>query len=96
MPLVGLGTWLYNDSVAEAAVTDAFGLGFRHVDTALGYGNQKGVARGLVATGLDRTEYFITSKVPGGLNTSQMEASLEQVQSWPRLRPQLNSCCMPS
>ena len=36
MPLVGIGTWLYNDSVAQGAVTSALSLGYRHVDTALG------------------------------------------------------------
>ena len=34
MPLVGMGTWLYNDTVAEGAVGAALRLGYRHVDTA--------------------------------------------------------------
>ena len=75
MPLVGLGTWQYNSSVAEAAVKLAFSLGYRHVDTALGYGNQDGVGRGLAAAsaaaGLKRADYVVTSKIPGGLNTSE-------------------------
>ena len=37
----------------------------RHVDTALAYGNQRGVGRALAAAGVPRAEYFITSKVPG-------------------------------
>ena len=36
MPMVGLGTWEYNTSVAFDAVTTAFASGYRHVDTALG------------------------------------------------------------
>ena len=82
MPLVGLGTWLYNDSVAEAAVQLAFSLGYRHVDTALGYGNQEGVGRGLAAavsaSGLSRSDYFVTSKIPGGLNESAATTALDE------------------
>ena len=82
MPLIGLGTWLYNSSVAEDAVKLAFGVGFRHVDTALGYQNQDGVGKGLAsaaaAAGLSRSEYFVTSKIPGGLNQSAARAALDQ------------------
>jgi len=77
MPLVGLGTWQYNDSVSETAVTAALQVGFRHVDTALGYGNQVGVGAALKKSTLARHEFFITSKIPGGLNASATEASLE-------------------
>ena len=81
MPLVGLGTWLYNSSVAEAAVVDAFHVGYRHVDTALGYGNHAGVGAGLKAASkalsLTRGDYFVTTKVPGGLNRSATAAALE-------------------
>ena len=71
MPLVGLGTWQYNSSVTEVAVHDAFKLGFRHVDTAYMYQNQDGVGRGLKKAGLKREEYFVTTKIPGGLNASE-------------------------
>lgn len=81
MPLVGLGTWLYNSSVAEAAVVDAFHVGYRHVDTALGYGNHAGISAGLKAVSkalsLTRGDYFVTTKVPGGLNRSATAAALE-------------------
>ena len=63
-PLVGLGTWLYNNSVAEGAVGTALAAGYRHVDTALGYGNQRGVGAAIAASGLKRSELFITTKVP--------------------------------
>lgn len=76
MPLVGLGTWQYNSSVSEQAVIDAFQIGFRHVDTALGYDNQVGVGAGIKKAGLDRRDIFVTSKIPGGLNASATEASL--------------------
>ena len=77
MPLIGCGTWLYNSTTAEASVSTAFGLGYRHVDTAYGYGNQDGVGAALAKSGLARSEYFVTSKVPGGLNASDTTAALE-------------------
>ena len=77
MPLVGLGTWQYNSTVAGQAVEYAFKLGYRHVDTALGYGNHEGVGNALGRSGLKREEYFVTSKVPGGLNSSATTAALE-------------------
>lgn len=84
MPLVGLGTWQYNDSVAEAAVVKAFEIGYRHVDTAFIYANQVGVGAALKKTGLKRSEYFVTSKIPGGLNSSatasHLDKALEQLQ----------------
>lgn len=78
MPLVGLGTWQYNDSVAEYAVTEALKAGFRHIDTALGYKNQQGVGAALKKSQLPRHEFFVTSKIPGGLNSSATEAALDQ------------------
>ena len=78
MPLFGIGTWLYNDTKANAAVAAAFTLGYRHVDTAFDYGNLVGVGKALKASGLSRQEYFVTSKVPGGLNASATTLALDQ------------------
>lgn len=82
MPLMGVGTWKYNDTVAAQTVMDAFKVGYRHVDTAFVYKNQAGVGHGLVvavqARGLKRGDYFVTSKVPGGLNETATWAALEE------------------
>jgi len=78
MPLVGLGTWQYKDDVAEQATIDAFKLGYRHVDTALGYGNQVGVGKALKQVGLKREDYFVTSKIPGGTDAATTTANLEK------------------
>jgi len=81
MPVVGIGTWLYNDSVVKQALPTAFRLGYRHVDTALGYENQVGVGEALreaaAELNLLREDYFVTSKIPGGLNATATVASLE-------------------
>jgi len=70
MPLVGIGTWTANDTVAESSVKMAFDMGYRHVDTAFVYENQDGVGRALKASGVARNEYFVTSKVPPGNATA--------------------------
>ena len=77
MPLAGLGTWQYNSSVAEAAVLAALGVGYTHIDTALGYKNQDGVGRALNASGRARASYFVTSKIPGGLPQKEAAKALE-------------------
>ena len=77
MPMQGLGTWEYNDSVAEQAVLAALKMGYTHIDTALGYANQQGIGKALKASGRARDSYFITSKIPGGLNTSAATAQLD-------------------
>lgn len=78
LPLAGLGTWQYNDTVAYGAVRAALDLGYPHIDTALGYRNQRGVGKALKDSGRKRKDVFITSKIPGGLNTSATTAAVEQ------------------
>jgi diketogulonate reductase-like aldo/keto reductase len=81
MPVVGIGTWLYNDTVVKRALPAAFRLGYRHVDTALIYDNQVGVGEALreavAEQNLLREDYFVTSKIPGGLNATATVESLE-------------------
>ena len=74
----GIGTWQYNNSVAEAAVGLALSLGYTHIDTAIGYDNQEGIARALKASSRPRSSYFLTSKIPGGLSQSDAMEQLEQ------------------
>lgn len=64
IPLLGLGTWQAEGSAAELAVVAALELGYRHVDTATGYGNQVQVGRALAARGIDRDDVFVTTKMP--------------------------------
>lgn len=63
IPALGLGTWLLNDEQTEQAVIDAISLGYRHIDTAQAYGNEKGVGEGVRKSGVDRQKLFITTKV---------------------------------
>ena len=59
---IGLGTWPMDDRQAERAVATALESGYRLVDTAESYGNERGVGRGLKASGVPRSEVFLTTK----------------------------------
>ena len=63
IPKLGLGTWLIPDTEVAAAVKSAIGLGYRHIDTAQAYGNERGTGEGVRASGIPREEIFVTTKV---------------------------------
>ena len=68
MPLFGLGTWeLREGETVINAVQWAISNGYRHIDTAYIYGNEKGVGKGLKLSleeqGLEREEIFVTTKL---------------------------------
>ncbi|MFF2050668.1 aldo/keto reductase [Leifsonia sp. NPDC058194] len=65
IPQLGLGTWPLDDAAVEKAIVAAAELGYRHVDTAVKYGNEVGVGRGLAASGLERDQWFVTTKLDG-------------------------------
>jgi len=79
MPLVGIGTWQYNDSVAHDAVKTALELGYNHIDTAIGYFNGKGVGEALGSAKLARNQVFVTSKVMAGLPHLPANATMEEL-----------------
>ena len=63
VPMLGLGTWRVPDEIVEDVVRRAMALGYRHVDTAQVYGNERGVGEAVRACGVPRDELFVTSKV---------------------------------
>ena len=63
IPKLGLGTWLIPDNEVASAVKSAVALGYRHIDTAQAYGNERGVGEGIRSCGVSRDEIFITTKV---------------------------------
>ncbi|MBR1763891.1 MAG: aldo/keto reductase [Ruminococcus sp.] len=63
IPQLALGTWLIDDSAVTAAVKSAITLGYRHIDTAQAYGNERGVGVGVRESGIAREDIFVTSKV---------------------------------
>jgi 2,5-diketo-D-gluconate reductase A len=64
MPLLGLGTWQARGRSALEAVRHALEVGYRHIDTATMYGNEREVGRAVVESGVARTEIFLTTKLP--------------------------------
>ena len=60
---LGLGTWFIPDDQAAEAVKAAVALGYRHIDTAQAYGNERGVGDGVRTCGVPREELFVVSKV---------------------------------
>lgn len=63
IPKLGLGTWFIEDENAAEAVRDAVAAGYRLIDTAQAYGNERGVGKGVRTCGLPREQLFVTSKV---------------------------------
>ena len=63
IPRIGLGTFQMQGADAEAAVERAIGLGYRHIDTAAMYANEEAVGAGIAASGIDRKDIFVTTKV---------------------------------
>lgn len=63
VPQLALGTWLVDDDKAAEAVRTAVELGYRHIDTAQAYANERGVGEGMRTCGVPREELFVTTKV---------------------------------
>lgn len=63
MPLLGLGTWNLRGKQCASVVQMALEMGYRHIDTAYMYENQVEVGRGFSASGIERGEVFVTTKI---------------------------------
>ncbi len=63
IPLLALGTWLIPDDRVGTAVRSALDIGYRHIDSAQGYGNERGVGEAVRLSGVSRGEIFVTSKI---------------------------------
>ncbi|ERK69751.1 aldo/keto reductase [Leifsonia aquatica] len=84
IPQLGLGTWPLDDAEVEKAIVAAAELGYRHVDTAVKYGNEIGVGRGVAASGVAREDWFVTTKLDGEYQgqdraVAGLDASLERL-----------------
>jgi 2,5-diketo-D-gluconate reductase B len=63
IPLVGLGTWDLRGRACARVVEQALRLGYRHIDTAEMYDNEREVGEGVHASGVKRNELFVTTKI---------------------------------
>ncbi len=63
MPMLGYGVFQIDNAQTKQCVAEAIESGYRLIDTAQAYGNEEGVGAAVKASGIDRGEFFITSKV---------------------------------
>src|SRR5882724_974126 len=63
LPLVGFGTWQLTSSHVGPSISAALTDGYRHIDTAVMYGNEAEIGQALAASDLDRGELFVTTKI---------------------------------
>ena len=63
IPQLGLGTWFIDDSKVADAVKAAVKLGYRHIDTAQAYGNERAVGRAIKDSGIDRKNIFLSTQI---------------------------------
>ena len=92
IPKLALGTWLIPDEEAPAAVKAAIEAGYRHIDTAQAYENERGVGEGIREgireAGLSREQIFITTKVAAEIKTyeeaaASIDESLKKLECGP-------------
>ena len=65
MPAVGFGTYPHQGEDSAQTVEYAISIGYRLFDTALSYGNERGVGEGIRRSGVPRDQVIVTSKLPG-------------------------------
>lgn len=75
IPKLGLGTWLIDDNNVAETVREAVKIGYRHIDTAQAYGNERGVGEAVRTCGISRDEIFVTSKVAAENKTYESTAN---------------------
>jgi len=86
IPLIGLGTWELNGRTCTRIVEQALRLGYRHLDTAQIYDNEREVGEGLRASGLKRDEVFVTTKIwPSHFAPRELERSAKEALTRLRL-----------
>jgi diketogulonate reductase-like aldo/keto reductase len=79
IPTLGLGTWLIEDSKAADAVANAIKIGYRHIDTAEAYDNEKGVGEGIRKSGVPRDQIFLTTKLAAEIkNYEEAKKAIQQ------------------
>ncbi len=79
IPAIGLGTWDLRERTCVRMVEQALRLGYRHIDTAEMYGNEREVGEGLRVSGVPRDQVFVTTKVwPDHLAPRELERATKE------------------
>ncbi|MFC6199754.1 aldo/keto reductase [Ponticaulis profundi] len=78
IPKIALGTWMIDDDKVANAVIEAVKLGYRHIDTAQAYGNERGVGDGIRNCGRAREDIFLTTKLEADIkNYDDAKAAIQ-------------------
>lgn len=64
IPQIQLGTWLINNDDVRKVIRQAINVGYRAFDTAKDYGNESGVGKGIWNSDVERSDIFLTTKLP--------------------------------
>lgn len=85
IPKLALGTWFISDEDVVQAVKDAAEIGYRHIDTAQAYENERGVGEGIRACGAKREDMFVTTKLAAEVKSykeavSSIDESLKKLR----------------
>ena len=95
IPAIGLGTWELRGRTCARLVEQALRLGYRHIDTAQAYENEREVGEGLRASGIKRDELFVTTKVwTTHFAPHDLERSTKESLSKLHLRRSIYCCCI--
>lgn len=79
IPKIGCGTWELRGEVCAGIVSKALHLGYRHIDTAQGYGNEAAVGQGMRLSGVPREDIFVTTKVrPQLIGDGPLQRSVQE------------------
>lgn len=79
IPKLGLGTWFISDKAVAQVVKDATAIGYRHIDTAQAYGNERGIGEGIQSSGVKREDLFITTKLAAEIKSyDEAVAAIDQ------------------
>ncbi|MGV9550759.1 aldo/keto reductase [Streptomyces ardesiacus] len=84
MPKLGLGTWFIDDDKAADAVRAAVEIGYRNIDTAQAYGNERGVGEGVRTAAVPREDLFLSTKLAAEIKdydeaVASIDASLQKL-----------------
>ena len=80
IPLLGFGTWQLKGQDAVRATSAALATGYRHLDTATVYGNEREVGRALAESGVPRDDVFVTTKCPPGRAGQELDILRESLE----------------
>jgi diketogulonate reductase-like aldo/keto reductase len=84
IPKLGLGTWFIGDDDVAEAIQQATEIGYRHIDSAQAYQNERGVGEGIRASDIDREDLFVTTKLAAEIKSydeavASIDESLERI-----------------